>query len=85
MTNLIKEFKALKNDQERWEWLIHNKDNGIKVILDNDMTSIVDKSIDNEETYSDDTTYHSNFEGYIGCDQGAIDLLKALGIESERC
>jgi hypothetical protein len=85
MTELIKQFELLNNDAEKWQWIVDNKHLDFYIILDNDQTTICDNSINNEETYCDDIEYHANFEGFIGCNQGAIDLLSAIGIKSEKC
>jgi hypothetical protein len=75
-----KEFKILKNDIQRWKWILKNKDK-IIVFLDNDDTFAAmaeDKynaSIGNEEIFEFDT--------YLGYSDGVIYLLEALGIESE--
>jgi len=82
MTKLIEMFNNLQNDKERWKFVIENKEN-FRIRLDNDQTTIIDKAVDDEETYHDDIQYDANFDDYIGNGQGAHTLLEVIGINSE--
>ena len=75
MNNKFDEFKALKTDVERWQWLVENQDHNLAVLLDNDDTFLVDN--DSEDNYA-------RFDNFVGDSTGVLDLLKALGIKAER-
>ncbi len=74
MKKLVQEFKALKTDKERWQWISANQDKGITVWLDNDDTFA---QLDN---FPDDTL---EFNGYVGDSAGVFSLLEAMGIKAE--
>lgn len=73
MSDLTK-FKNLKNDTEKWEFLIKNKTT-LTVQLDNDDTFVIDKNSNNDE--------YGNFDDYLGWSQGIFKLLSALNIDHE--
>lgn len=69
---LVQEFKKLKNDKNRWKWIIKNKDK-IELFLDNDMLCAM-------VIGSEDVLY---FDGFIGWEECVLDLLSVLGIKAE--
>jgi hypothetical protein len=71
---LLKEFQQLKNDGERWGWLIKHKDNPHYVLkLDNDDTFLEFKEVDG----------WGQFDDYLGWGEGVQNLLEAIGINAE--
>jgi hypothetical protein len=69
--NMVKEFLENKTDEERWAWVINNKNKGIIVLLDNDTTHWCFEN-------NNDVCY--KFDRCIGyCTQ----LLDCLGIDYE--
>ena len=84
MSSMIKEFKNLKNDKARWEWLIIHKDQGLRLELDNDDTTLIDTTID-PDGVDDSVEYYASFDSYVGWSEGVIDLLQAIGIDAESC
>lgn len=64
MSSMIKEFKSLKNDKARWEWLIIHKDQGLRLELDNDDTILIDTTIDPDEG-DDSVEYYASFDNYL--------------------
>lgn len=89
--NILKEMNALETDQERWEWVIANKGNGIVVRLDNDDTFVTlsdefeedyDEYYDEDEDYEEEITSVS-FDSYIGNSHGVVELLSILEIPCE--
>ena len=83
-SKLIAIFTELRSDKLRWEWLIANKDKGLKLVLDNDDTMIVDTNIDPDEV-DEDFVYHASFDYYIGYSVGVFNMLHAMGIDAEFC
>lgn len=83
MSELIKQFKALKNDKQRWQWVIENKDKGLRLELDNDCTIVIDTNIDERD--HDDVEYCSSFDGFVGWNECVIDLLQTIGIDADSC
>jgi len=75
MNNLIEEFKAFKDDKQRWEWLINHKDQGVSLELDNDITMVI----------CDESGEYACFDDYIGYSAGVFDLMAAIGINCESC
>jgi hypothetical protein len=70
---LFKEFKNLKNDKERWAWIIKNQKHGITVCLTSvTTTATFDK-------YPDD--YLLNFYFAVGCGDGVLGLLDGIGVK----
>ena len=69
-----KEFNALKNDIEKWEWVLRNQDKNIVVCCAIDYTFV---RFGNEEDII------LEFDNYIGWDDGLFDLLEAVGIDAE--
>ena len=83
-SELIKKFKALNNDKQRWIWLMAHKDKGLKLVLDNDDTVIVDTNFDPDEV-DEDFVLHASFDSYIGYSEGVFNMLCVIGIEAECC
>lgn len=79
MSKLIKEFKSLRSDKQRWEWLIIHKDQGLRLELDNDDTILIDIE------YTGEDACYASFESYIGCSEGVLNLLHAIGIDADCC
>ena len=73
----IKELAALKTDKERWAYLLEKKDPFLLVLLDNDMTFVVDSETTEDEESVD-------FDTYVGWSDGVQILLDAAGIANER-
>ena len=75
---LIREFKSLNNDLERWKWVKDNQgeENLPQVDLDNDDTCLC---ID----IGDDDYEFLQFDNYVGWSDGVEILLKAMGIKAE--
>ena len=69
------EFQALPNDVERWGWIIAHRDM-LHVACDNDWTGAYFDGDDNEDPYC------LTFDGYVGCNRGVLNLLKAIGINA---
>ncbi len=63
-------------DEQRWKRLpeVQLSNKSIVVMLDNDITYIVD-------TQDDD--FYLEFDEYVGCKDGVIPMLKAFNIKSE--
>lgn len=76
MKELYKQFKKLKNDKQRWEWILANQDKGITIMLDNDETFGVFKD-------DEDGDYVLDFDNYIGWANGLEILLKVVGIKAD--
>lgn len=89
MSKIIEEFKALPNDVEKWKWLIGKQGLGLKVVCDNDQTSLVDEvardKADDECLDYEDLNIYADFNGYIGWSSGVFSLLDAIGIDAESC
>lgn len=64
-------WKKAKTDKERWDVVLNNASQ-IHMILDNDLTSV---SFGDEEAWYD-------FDGYIGWNNCALELMRALGLKS---
>ena len=73
-----KEFKELSS-KEQWEWVLNHK-NEIKLILDNDNTSV---TFLGEEENDDAPIYY--LEDWLGNGPGVEILLSAIGIQNEDC
>lgn len=74
---LLQETKELSNDEERWIWLIENKNE----------PNLPPLSLDNDDTFMwfvevDELYPYLQFEDYIGNDYGLKALLKATGIKA---
>jgi hypothetical protein len=70
-----KEFNKLKSDDERWEWLLKNKEAKDYVLfIDNDDTFIV---------FEEDDDKIVSFDDYIGWSTGVNCLLTVLEINYE--
>ena len=67
---LIKEFKTLKNDKEKWLWVKNHQTDGVIVNCDNDSTFI---------TIGDE---YADFEEYIGWADGIFKLFEAMNINA---
>ena len=73
---LFKDFNLLNSDEEKWKFVLENKDNGITIDLDNDFTEgVFDQDVDCE--------YPLKFKNYIGNSQGVRDLLAALRVKCQ--
>tara|TARA_R110000868_G_scaffold48122_2_gene156805 strand:- start:510 stop:749 length:240 start_codon:yes stop_codon:yes gene_type:complete len=72
----LKDFKKLKNDEQRWKFVIENQDKGIIVHCDNDDTFITIEDSDDDDNYD-------SFDNYIGWSDGVFCLLRVMGIRSE--
>ena len=68
-----KEFHALPNDVERWQWVKANQDTGVVIYLDNDDTYGVLPG--DEEVLQ--------FDWFIGSYEGVLYLFEAMGINFE--
>lgn len=77
--NTKERFDKCKNASSQWEWVAKNKNFDFTIVMDNDCTWI--NFGDDEE--GDSIT--SDFNEYLGQSDGAILLLKALGINAEYC
>lgn len=75
LLNLLDDFKRLKNDKERWEFVIENKEH-IMVNLDNDDTFITIIG------YEDLEDCYADFDFYIGENDGVANLLDAIGVQN---
>lgn len=62
--------------QDQWKWIVDNKDLISRLDLDNDSTYVLFKC-DKEGDYS------VSLDDYIGWHDGAVYLLKAIGIKGE--
>jgi hypothetical protein len=69
------EFMSLKNDAEKWRWIIDNQNKGIIIMLDNDDTYGVIEYMEDSPIFQ--------FDNYIGWPDGIFDLLSAIGIKSD--
>lgn len=67
---LIKEFKTLEDDEERWSWVKDHQTDGVIVNCDNDSTFI---------TIGDE---YADFEEYVGWTDGIFKLFKAININA---
>lgn len=76
MEELYNKFQELKNDLERWDWILKNQDKGITVWLDNDDTYA--QFNDDEEA-----EYLMQFNEYIGWADGIFVLMDVVGIKAE--
>lgn len=72
---LLNEFNNLKNDVDRWKWILKNQNKHIKIMLDNDDTYGVFDHIEESPIFQ--------FDEYIGYDTGVLKLLKAVGIYAD--
>ena len=72
MNKFKQKFDSLKNDVDRWKFVLENKDKDFQVLLDNDMTFI--------DFNDDEFDLTCDFDGYLGWSDGVFSLLKALGI-----
>ena len=79
MSKLIEEFDSLENDKARWGFVLAHKGK-LRLLLDNDQTMVIDDSADDE-----DNNNVSNFVNYVGRSVGVIDLLHAIGIDTDSC
>lgn len=70
---LIKEFKTLKDDEERWLWVKNHQTDGVIVNCDNDSTFI---------TIGDDSDEYADFEEYVGWTDGIFKLFAAMNINA---
>lgn len=75
---LIDSFERCKNDEERWNWVIEHKDDGILVYLDNDDTFVV--LVDAKGNRYEDDDWYGDFSDYIGWSEGVSILLDTIGI-----
>ena len=71
----FEEFKAIKGDRERWQWLIKNQDAELLVYLDNDDTFVADTN--------DGEADIESFCDYIGWSEGVCTLLDIVGVKYE--
>ena len=61
------------SDDKKWEWILQNKNTGIKILLDNDATYVT----------HDDWEHWLQFDWYIGNSAGVHILLDCLNINSD--
>jgi len=73
---IVKEFKGLKNDIERFRYVIDHPEYNIKIMLDNDDTFGV---FDDEEDWENIL----QFNDYLGWSDGIFSLLKALNVKHD--
>lgn len=63
------EFNKLRNDTDRWSWVLDNADGNYIIYLDNDDTFVV---------FNEDDTLVGQFDDYIGWNDGLVTLLEIL-------
>ena len=78
MLELLNEFNALPDDIDRWNWVKNHQGTGILINLDNDDTfgTLPDPA-------DKDDVLIFQFDEYIGCGSGVLNLLAACGIKAE--
>ena len=70
---LKEQFDKFKSDEDRWNWLIENKDEDFIMMLDNDYTYV---------QFGDDRgCLYSDLANYLGWSSGVYKLLNAIGIK----
>ncbi len=76
-TPLSNAFDALDSGVDQWKFALQHKGKA-SILLDNDATIISFGEIG-----KDGHPHNCHFKDFIGYDQGAIDLLQALGFDAE--
>lgn len=79
MSKIIDDFKVLKNDKDKWAFVLANKSK-IRLELDNDDTIVVD-----DNASDDDEDNCASFAYYVGWSEGVITLLQSLGLDADSC
>jgi hypothetical protein len=82
---LVTEYGALKNDFERWRYILNHK-NLLGVMLDNDNTQVIFigdiiKSLNEDEI--DELPELVEMDTWLGWSNGVVTLLAAIGIKAE--
>jgi len=81
---IAKEWNALKNDEERWEYLLsHKTEIGLRLDNDSTLAEFHSSVIPDEIEDIDDLPQLKTFSEWIGNSPGLDDLLPLLGIEAE--
>lgn len=73
MEKLKKQFEKLTTDEQRWQWLLDNKNPEITIYLDNDCTFVEFGEIE-------DAVY---FDGYVGWQHCVVSLLHTIGLNAQ--
>ena len=85
LIKLIDEFNTLKNDKDRFRFIIQHK--GIfKLSLDNDQTwpAVADHiAAQFSEDVVEDLPTMNDFDGYLGWSDGVVSLLEVIGVKGE--
>ena len=81
---LAKEFTLLKDDVERWKWIVKHQDVGITVYCDNgDTYAHFDEEYNKYEQDYNFEMQLLQFDWVIGWEEGVFNLLEAVGIKAE--